>query len=149
MSDIEAPEKVTTAGWKKNSIHPVVCPSGTTIKIRIPNLSRLIEAGEIPQHLLEAALGAASGKEVDPSVELIKKQREFTDTIVLMSVVEPKITEADLIDIPYEDMDFLVQIATRQRDLDAVGDHIGGLTKSEKFRRFRGLDGGDEDVAGL
>lgn len=128
----------TTAAWKKNAEHVVCCPSGTYVTIRIPDLPAMISAGALPQHLLEAAVGAAKGND-EPSAELIKQQHEFTELLVQRTVVQPKLSEEDLADIPYEDKDFLVAVATRQRDIDAEGEHIGGLTKSEKFRRFRGI----------
>lgn len=138
------------SGWKKAAKHVVTCPSGTVIGIRIPDLPAMIEAGEIPQHLLDAALGVAGGGEdAKPSIDLIKQQREFTDKLVLLTVVEPKLSDADVREVPYEDKEFIVSVATRQRDLDALGDHIGGLTKSEKFRRFRRLGEFDKDVEGL
>lgn len=141
---------ITAAGWKAAATHEVMCPSGFQVKIRVPNLPAMIEAGELPQHLLDAALGVAQGGDaIEPSVDLITKQREFTDHLVMKAVVEPAITTDDLREIPFEDMEFIVQIATRQRDLDAQGDHIGGLTKSEKFRRFRGLGEFDPNVEGL
>lgn len=140
----------TAAGWKAAATHEVLCPSGFRVKIRIPNLPAMIEAGELPQHLLDAALGVARGGDAaEPSIDLIKKQREFTDHLVMKSVIEPTIEPADLREIPFEDMEFIVQIATRQRDLDAEGEHIGGLTKSEKFRKFRGLGEFDPNVEGL
>jgi hypothetical protein len=150
MSDeVAAPEATTTtvAGWKKSAKHPVLCPSGVRVEIRIPDLPLMIESGEIPQHLLEAALGVAGSNGATPSIELIKQQREFTDNLVMKTVVAPRLTEADMAEIPYEDKDFLVSVATRQRDIDAEGEHIAGLTKSEKFRRFRRLGEFSEDVA--
>lgn len=142
---------ITAAQWKKNAVHVVMCPSGTQVSIRIPDLPAMIEAGELPQHLLEAALGVASGSltEKTPTKELIVQQKEFTDRLVLKTVVEPKITESDVADIPYEDKEFLVSVATRQRDLDAEGEHIGGLMKSEKFRKFRGFGEFDETLEGV
>lgn len=139
---------VSVAGWKKNAKHTVLCPSGSRIGLRIPDLPAMIEAGEIPQHLLDAALGVASSPDAKPTIELIKQQREFTDNLVMLSVVEPKLSEADLKDVPYEDKEFIVSVATRQRDLDAEGEHIAGLTKSEKFRKFRGLGEFDPTVEG-
>lgn len=149
MSTEEDQPTVTLASWKKNAKHPVTCPSGSRIVIRIPDLPAMIETGEIPQSLLDAALGAAAGAAETPTVEVMAKQREFTDHILMKSVVEPKLTAADVADIPYEDKEFLVAVATRQRDLDAEGEHIGGLTKSEKFRRFRKLREFDSDVESL
>jgi hypothetical protein len=150
MSNAEQERKTESlAGWKKAAAHTVRCPSGVYVDIKVPDLPALIEAGEIPQTLLDAAIGAASGKPQEPSREAIVQQREFTDTLTKISVVSPKLTEADLKDIPFEDKEFIVEIATRQRDLDAEGNHIGGLQKSADFRRFRGLDFSDTDVEDL
>jgi len=141
-------DKLTVAGWKKAAVHEVCCPSAVRVKIKIPDLPALIEAGAIPQHLLDAAVGLASGADTTPTVDLIKKQREFTDKIVQITVVEPKLTDEDLKGIPYEDKEFIVSVATRQRDIDVEGEHIAGLTASAKFRKFRGLGEFDEDVEG-
>lgn len=127
----------SAAQWKKARFHTIRLNSGAFVKIRIPDLPAMIEAGHIPQNLIEVAIGMASGEAMKPSVELVKQSREFTDLMTLAAVVEPKITEADLADIPYEDKQLIVEIATRQRDADAEGSNISGLDKSEKFRRFR------------
>lgn len=145
----EQTKAVSLAAWKKAASHYPLLPSGVRVGIRIPDLPALIEAGQIPQHLLDVALGIAGGEETKPSVELIKTQREFTDKLVQLTVVEPSLSEADLADIPFEDKDFIVAVATRQRDLDAEGEHLAGLTTSDKFRRFRRLGEFDSDVAGL
>ena len=147
MSD-QQHKAVSAAAWKKAASHYPLLPSGVRVGIRIPDLPALIETGQIPQHLLEVALGVAAG-DTKPSVDLVKSQREFTDKVVQLTVVEPKLTDEDLAEIPFEDKDFIVAVATRQRDLDAEGEHLAGLTKSEKFRRFRRLGEFDEDVAGL
>ena len=141
---------VTLAAWKKSAIHYPLLPSGTRVGIRIPDLPAMIVSGEMPSGLLDAALGAASGTgDTQPTKELVEQQKKFTDHIVLITVVEPKITEADVQEIPFEDREFLVEIATRQRDLDAEYEHIGGLTSSEKFRRFRGFGEFDANVEGV
>lgn len=147
MTSFESKKATTAGAWKKAAVHDVVCPTGVTVTIKIPDIPALIEAGAIPQHLLDTAIGVINGDE--PTVEMIKQQREYTDLVTMMSVVEPKLTEADLKDIPYEDKDFIVAIATRQRDLDAIGNHIAGLTKSEDFRRFRELGEFRPDVASM
>lgn len=145
-----AERKTTTlAGWKKNREHTVMCPSGTYVTIRIPDLPRMIEAGHIPQHLLDAAIGVAMKPDQEPSLELIKQQREFSDRLVMLSVVDPKISESDLEDIPYEDMEFIVAVSTRQRDLDVLGRHIAGLTDLKEFRQFRQLGEFDTSMEGV
>lgn len=146
MSDEAVVERVENVGaWKAAAVHWPLLPSNTRVGIRIPDLAAMIEGGQVPQHLLSAALGMAqqATQNKTPTVEDMTKsateEREFTDLLVQATVAEPDITEADLPDIPFEDKQFLVAIATRQRDLDAEGEHIAGLTKSEKFRRFREL----------
>jgi hypothetical protein len=148
--EIEANKPVSLSAWKKAATHYPLLPSGARVGIRVPDLPRMIETGQIPQHLLEAAVGAVKSQRLaddDKDEELTpekivknsKEEREFTDCITLMTVVEPKLTEADIVEIPFEDRQFIVAIATRVRDLDAEGEHLAGLTKSEKFRKFRGL----------
>jgi hypothetical protein len=142
-----APQKATTAAaWKKAAVHNILVPSGVRVDIKIPDLPALIEAGTIPQHLLDTALGVARQQaqveeEPDPAKikELIAHQREFTDTLTALTVVNPKISVEEAHDLPYEDREMLVAIGTRVRDLDAEGEHIAGLTTSERFRRFREL----------
>lgn len=153
MSDqngTEQAQPTTAAAWKKAAVHPIRLPSGVYVEIKVPDLPALIEAGEIPQNLLDAALSMASGQaRQTPTKELIIKQREFTDKLVQIAVVRPKLSEEDLPGVPYEDKEMIVEIATRQRDLDAEGHHIGGLHKSEAFRKFRGLSGLDPTLEGV
>jgi hypothetical protein len=150
---------VDVAAWKKAAVHHPLLPSGVRVGLRVPDLAKMIETGQVPQHLLNAALGIAKAGLQDeqkvPSVEEMTQSaaddREFTDLITLACVTEPKLTEADLGEdgVPVEDKQFIVAIATRQRDLDAEGEHIAGLTKSEKFRRFRGLGEFDASLEGV
>lgn len=149
MNTTEAPKAVSLSAWKKNAIHYVTCPSGSVVGIKVPDLPAMIEAGNIPQHLLETAIGVARQENPEPSIELIKKEREFSDVLVKITVADPKLSDEDVSSVPYEDKEFIVQIATRQRDLDAEGEHIGGLTKSEKFRRFRSLGEFDPALEGV
>lgn len=148
MSTEDNRTPATVAQWKKAAKHYPLCPSGVRVGLRIPDLPTMIVAGEIPQHLLEAAAGIATGDDNTPSMDLVKKQKEFTDTLVKVTVVDPKLSDDDLADIPVEDKEFIVAVATRQRDLDAEGEHIAGLTSSEKFRRFRGLGEFDPTMEG-
>lgn len=130
-------QKTTVASWKKAGLHDVMLPSGTTITIKIPDLPALIEAGEIPQNLLDVAMLAANGTPPTISAEAMGKEREFTERLVRITVVEPALSEEDVKSIPFEDKDKIVALATRQHDFDSEGNHIGGLDKSEKFRKFR------------
>lgn len=145
----DKPQVASVSAWKRAATHYPLCPSGVRVGIRLPDLAEMVEAGEIPNDLVEVALGVASGENKTPSVELIKQQYEFTKLLVQRTVIEPKISDADYADIPFEDKDFLVSLATRQRDVDAEGEHLAGLNKSERFRRFRRIGEFSEDVEGL
>lgn len=142
-------ELVTTVDdWGAAALHTPLLPSGKRVQIRIPDLGDMVESGEIPQHLLEVALGVINN-DTTVDKELILKQGEFTKVIVKATVVVPKLeTDEQFKKIPVEDKEFLVAIATRQRDLDAEGAHIAGLDTSTKFRKFRRLGEFDQDVEG-
>lgn len=140
---------LSKAAWSKAAYHTVLCPSGAVIEIKIPDLPALIEAGSVPQHLLDAALGSVGMEDQKPTVDDIVKQREFTDLLVSFTASNPKVSYEEAASVPFEDKEFIVAIATRQRDLDAEGEHIAGLTKSTKFRRFRKLGEFDETLEGL
>lgn len=149
----EITEAQTAEAWKAKAGHPITLPSGTVIRIRIPNLAQLAKTGELPNELLKAAIPEIAGPEPAPMTEdearaAIEKLADFQTWITASAVVSPDITPADVPALPTEDVELIVAIATRQRDLDAVGHQIGGLEKVADFRRFRGLTDGDEDVLG-
>lgn len=149
MSTDTEVKRDSKSAWFKQGDHTVTLPSGARVGIRIPDLATLIEAGTIPQTLLDAAIGAATGSGSDStSVENIKQEREFRDKMVELTVTDPKLTPEDVEKVPAEDKDLIVAFALRQADLDAEGEHIGGLTKSAKFRAFRGLDSLDALLEG-
>ena len=55
----------------------------------------LIEAGTIPNNLVEAAIGAVKGTtQIDR--QFVIEQADFVNRIVALSVVEPKLTDADV-----------------------------------------------------
>ena len=64
-------------------------------------------------------------------------------------IAETKLTPQDVADLPYEDVLFLVEIATRQRDLDALGEHLAGLPVAKDWETFREGIGGDAALADL
>lgn len=136
--------KTTLAAWKKAGIHTITLSSGTEVDIRIPNLPELVSAGEFPNGLVETAIKVATQDPTDPRNKItaddIKSQAEFYRELLSRTLVEPKVSPEDVKDIPFEDVELLVSIATRQRDVDALGDHIAGLDSNEKWRKFRGID---------
>lgn len=135
-----APKKVTSkSAWKKAAVHDdVTLPSGVIVSIKIPNLPELVTAGEFPNHLVDTAISVASGT-TKVNSDHVKEQAEFHRHLVYKTVVEPALDLEDVKEIPTEDVELLVALATRQRDVDAVGRHIAGLDDSEEWRRFRGL----------
>lgn len=146
----EQPKPTTLSAWKKAATHYPLLESGVRVGIRIPDLPALIESGDIPDNLLDAAINVAGGADnAPPTKDLIVKQREFTDLLVTRTVVEPKITVEDAAGLPYEDKVMLVNIAIRRIDLDAEGEQLAGLTKSEKYRKFRQLGEFEPRLEGL
>lgn len=147
MAVSKAAPKPTAEGWKGAKRHTITLPSGFVVGIEIPNLPTLVRTGQLPNELVAEALGTIASGKLTP--EVIGQQAEFYDKLVVATVKEPAIEEADVIELPFEDVELIIEIATRQRDLDALGHHIAGLHKNKDWRRFRGLDHGDEDVEGL
>jgi hypothetical protein len=109
------------------------------VDIKVPNLPELVSAGEFPNHLVDTAIAVASG-DTKVTAEEIKSQAEFYRHLVSKTVVTPTLTPEEAAEIPFEDIELLSAIATRQRDVDALGHHIAGLDKSEDWRKFRGID---------
>lgn len=143
-------QKTTKTSWKKAGIHEgITLPSGTVVSIRLPNLSLMIKTGQIPNTLVDAAMSlqnATNNGEATITQEMIEQQWDYSSFLVSKTVVEPEITQEEVAEIPAEDVEMLVEFATRQRDIDAVYRHISGLDKLESFRRFRGVSGGSEDL---
>lgn len=137
-------QKNTAATWKSKRAHTITLPSGFEVGIEIPNLPLLVKTGQLPNDLVQDALGTIQSGSLTP--EVVAKQAEFYEKLVAQTVKEPEITEEDVKDLPFEDVELIVEIATRQRDLDALGRHIGGLHTSAEWRRFRGLAPLSEDV---
>ncbi len=140
----------SVAEWGKKGQHDVVLPSGAEVTIVIPNLPKMIKSGQVPNDLLDAALGVLQGNQ-KITKDLIQDQSDFFHLMVSMMVKDPKVTVEDLDNelVPYEDIELLVELGTRQRDVDALGNHIAGLHKSAEWRKFRGIEDSSTNVAGL
>lgn len=138
--------KSKTDAWKAAGTHTVMLPSGTEIKLRVPNLPTLVKTGQLPNALVAEALETIQTGKV--TAEVISQQAEFYSKLVALSVVEPAISEEEVVDLPFEDVELIVEIATRQRDVDALGHHLAGLHTNKDWRKFRGLLDFDEDVEG-
>lgn len=123
------------SSWKKSKFHDVTCPSGTVVTIQIPNLPALIKSGRVPNELLDAAIG--SGPDTEITKEMIEKQADFYNFLVSITVTDPVVEPHEVSELPYEDVEMIASLALRQRDMDAVYKHIGGLDKVSSFRTFR------------
>lgn len=123
------------AAWTKRAVHTPILPSGSQVTIVIPNLPALLKAGEIPNELLNVALKNLGGEEL--TEEDAKAAAEFNEYIVAVMVKEPEIEQADVSALPYEDVQMLVEFATRQRDTDALGYHLAGLETTDEWKKFR------------
>lgn len=148
----ESPPAAVTSksAWQKLTKHHVTCPSGAVVRIRIPNLASLVAMDAVPEQLKGAALreiaqelvgslqavadGGAS--EVKLSEEDVKALYELNEWMLCWSLIEPEITPADLPELPEEDLEMLVQIVSRERDVDARGVRLGvePLSRLERFR---------------
>lgn len=139
---------VTKTNWKKARDHTVTLPSGTVVKIAIPNLPALVKAGVVPNELLEAAKKRVQPEDVTP--DDIKAEADFNAYLVSKMIVEPTGIEPDDVpELPYEDVTMLVEFATRQRDVDAVGHQLGGLETVDEYRSFRAEQLGVAAALGL
>lgn len=145
-----AKQKLDKTGWKKARTHTVKLPSGAEAVIEVPNLAVLVKTGYLPNELVQLALGSVTSGKV--TADMIAEQPEFYAKIVTKTVKEPELTDEDVIGedpIPFEDIEMIVELATRQRDTDAIGHHLGGLHTVKEWRTFRGLDHLYEDLAGV
>lgn len=137
------------AAWKKARRHTVTLPSGFVVEIEVPNLALLVKTGYLPNELVTQALGVLKDGVVTP--EVINEQPEFYAKLAKITVKSVDLEYDDVIGddaIPYEDVEMIIEFATRQRDLDAVGHHLGGLHTVKEWQTFRNIEHLYEALAG-
>lgn len=134
--------KTTKAAWIKRKRHEVTLPSGTEVAIELPNLPLMLKTGQIPNHLVDAAIEQQNAGSVTVTREMIESQHDYYAFLVSQTVKEPEVTPDDVKELPYEDVEMIVEFANRLRDMDAVYKHLGGLETQASFREFRGLGDG-------
>lgn len=154
MATQTKPKTVSPAEWggddKKPGLkrHYVTLPSSAVVGIEIPDLPELVESGKLPNELIDVAVKVASGANSEETTrEAIEEMPKFYRYLVKLAVKEPVVDDALYDRLPVEDKEMIVEIATRQRDIDALYEHIGGLHTSKRWRTFRGLDDLDEALA--
>lgn len=146
-------QTASKSAWKKAGVHTVRLPSGVFVDIRIPNLAQMAKAGELDNELLQYAVPSISDVETDdkdPTPEEKKanltKLADFHAWLVSHTLVDPKLSPEEVSEtVPTPDLEVLVELASRRRDMDVEGHHIGGLEVSAEFRKFRGIDSSESD----
>lgn len=141
--------KPDKAAWKKSRSHEVTLPSGFEVTLEVPNLALLVKTGYLPNDLVQVALQAVQSGKL--TAETVAEQSDFYAKLVTITVKDPALEPEDVIGddpIPFEDVEMIVEIATRQRDLDALGRQLGGLHTTKEWRQFRGIEHLYEDVEG-
>lgn len=142
----------TKSAWKKAGVHTVKLPSGVSVKIRIPNLAKMAQSGELDNDLLQYAVPDLPKEETEEPTPEQKKENltklaKFHQWLVSQTLVEPALSPEEVKDtVPTPDLEVLVELASRRRDMDVEGHHIGGLEASADFRKFRGIDSGESDI---
>lgn len=146
----QPPKPASLAAWKGKKQHVVTLPSSAVVEIEVPDLPNMVASGQIPNSLVDVAVGVASGNK-RVTREDIQQQAEFFNKLAAITVTKPEVSEEDFAKglLPFEDKEMIVEFATRQRDMDAVGHHLGGLETVSTFRALRGLSSGLADLEDL
>lgn len=150
------------AGWKQKAVHRVTLPSGMQVTMRLPNLAALIKGDALPSRLRDAAMAevqrrltgqmpmlsetAGNGDGGPPGLLLteddVERMLDLYEFLILTAVIDPKLEPEDLGDdgIPEEDKEMLIEIATRERDVDARGVPLGVVPLSAWDRFLYGYE---------
>lgn len=144
----------TKLDWQSAKVHTVTLPSGIKVDITIPDLAAMAKAGELDNDLIQYAIPSAKDIAEEPEEltteqkkENLSKLADFHSWLVSITVVDPMLTPEEVPTVvPTPDKEVLVELASRRRDMDVVGHHIGGLEVSAEFRKFRELDSGESDI---
>jgi hypothetical protein len=130
----------------------ITVPSGARLLIRPLNLERHALAGGLPGGLRKIAAMARDSTGVNRVLEQVTEEspngeaselavetRTYLDGLIRQMVVEPELpAEVDLDEI-FQPVDyhFLLQIAMRERDLDAEGRYLWGAEPLSRWETFR------------
>jgi hypothetical protein len=120
----------------------ITLPSGTVVDITLPDLPELAKAGDIPNELLDVAAKIQKAVEDERGLDAdaLVNVASFQEYILPRMLVKPEITAEDVGRLPAADKELLTAIASRKRDLDAVGHQLAGLETQASWRRFREFD---------
>ena len=143
MSETQTASK---AAWQKANAHTITLPSGTVVKIKLPNLPEMVKGGSFPNQLLPIAIKRIQEDEI--TADKISDLADYNRFLVHTMLIQPKVELEDVPTLPPADVDMLISIANRERDMDAVGHHLSGLETVDAFKKFRGLDDRNEGLLG-
>lgn len=133
--------KVQTWKKKRESGGHITLPSGTEVRIEVPNVIDMLANGEVPNELVKFATEAAEAMQmgvVEADMDKIRDASKFYNWLVATTVKDPPdLTPEDIRDLPTEDADMIMEFAMRQRDTDYLGHQLHGLETLEAWRKFR------------
>lgn len=136
-------------------------PGGGVYRLRQLNFERHALSGSLPAVLVRVAMGGKQAidailQEVgeteaadEETVAYRQQIRDYLDEIVIASVIEPKLTRADLPGadladdalVPARDYQWIVSVALREEDYDAQGNRLWGVEPLSRFRDLSQLAG--------
>lgn len=134
--------------WKASRLIHAQLDSGRKVTLVKCTLDELIALDALPDDLRDLAtldsvglvgeelrtlLGKRDKKSRDQAAELKKQALRLRDHVVLFAVREPKLTEADLPDLPEHDKQMIAEIAWGRLEFDAANRRIG-LEPMSTFR---------------
>lgn len=136
------PAKTKKELWKgkREQGGRITLPSGTEVRVEVPDVVEMVAAGAVPNPLVKFAVEMSEGMmgglaEID--VDKIKEAAAFKRWLVATTVKDPEDLEPDDVPgLPTEDTDMIFEFATRQRTTDAVGHQLHGLETMDKWRSF-------------
>ena len=138
-----AATKTKLEQWKakRETGGQVTLPSGTKVRIEVPNIVTMLAHGEVPNELVKYAADTADSLQaglLDSDIEKIKEASDYLNWLVATTIKEPEgVTADDVKDLPTEDTDMILEFALRQREVDALGHQLYGMETNEEWRKFR------------
>lgn len=135
--------------WLSLGVHRVTLPTGAVVRLRLPDLSTLVARRMVPDELRSIAQQAflrdvklETGNPEAPLAE--DKLAELYDLncwLVSDMLVEPSISPDQVRLLPAEDLEWLILLAQRDVDTDALGVRLG-VAPVDRFPADGELSGG-------
>src|SRR3989304_5150787 len=89
--------RVMLAKWRADRIHDLTLPSGLQVKVRDVTMTDLMFTGKLPQVMIDLAQESAEQGKIKLDLKMLTENaqefRQLVDTLILLCVVEPQITE--------------------------------------------------------